>query len=110
MEIGARYYGNTTIEAIDPYVVRYSDLNDETKDYIRKTASTITYMSICLSCIIWQIITATMLAWRSKKWIHFMLLIQTILCFLNILCSVLNPTTSVSCVFVKEQTNFVNLF
>lgn len=85
---------------MNPYHLTYTDLNDDTTAYIRKTACTITYMSICLSCVLWQIVSATMLAWKSRKWIHFILLFQTLLCFLTILCSVLNPITSVDCVFV----------
>lgn len=71
--------------------------NEEMKQYIRHTATTIVYMSVCLTCTIWQVLTAVELAYKIRKWLHFAVVFETILSFLTILCSILNPVAAVSC-------------
>ena len=80
--------------------VRYEYLNTSTQQYFRHTTSTIVYMSICLSCSIWQVITAFELAYKVRKWLHFAVVFETVLSLATILCSVLNPVTALSCEFV----------
>ncbi|KAI8342244.1 hypothetical protein BD560DRAFT_493386 [Blakeslea trispora] len=77
--------------------VPYASLNENTTIYIRHTASTIVYMSICLACSAWQLLTAIEMVYRVRKWLQFAVLCQTLLSFMVILCSVLNPLTNLSC-------------
>ncbi|OBZ89715.1 hypothetical protein A0J61_02226 [Choanephora cucurbitarum] len=77
--------------------VPYTSLNENTMVYFKHTASTVVYMSICLTCSLWQLLTAIELVYRVRKWIHFAVLSETLLSFLVILCSVLNPLTSLNC-------------
>ncbi|KAI8098736.1 uncharacterized protein BX664DRAFT_381413 [Halteromyces radiatus] len=60
---------------------------------------TLVYMAICLTCTAWQIMTAISLIWKSRKWLHAVVLLNVCLAFFVILCSLLNPLTSVSCEF-----------
>ncbi|KAI9279367.1 hypothetical protein BY458DRAFT_545253 [Sporodiniella umbellata] len=92
------YTYNQVLSKMNPNHIHFHDLNPETQSYVRSTACTITYMSVCLACIIFQIGSAILLAWKSRKRIHFILLFQALLCFLTILCSVLNPITAVTCI------------
>lgn len=87
---------NITAESI-----RYDYLNEDTKRYFRYTASTVVYMSICLGCTVWQLIAATELVYRARKWLHFAVLFETFLSFLVISCSILNPLSNVSCELVS---------
>ena len=80
--------------------VPYTSLNENTMVYFKHTASTVVYMSICLTCSLWQLLTAIELVYRVRKWIHFAVLSETLLSFLVILCSVLNPLTSLNCEIV----------
>ncbi|KAF1801503.1 hypothetical protein FB192DRAFT_1324810, partial [Mucor lusitanicus] len=77
--------------------VRYEYLNDSTKRYFRHTASTVVYMSVCLGCTIWQLMAAAELVYKARKWLHFAVLFETMLSFLVISCSILNPLTDVTC-------------
>ncbi|KAL9546019.1 hypothetical protein PS6_007889 [Mucor atramentarius] len=77
--------------------IRYEYLNDSTKRYFRHTASTVVYMSVCLGCTIWQLMAAAELVYKARKWLHFAVLFETILSFLVISCSILNPLTDVTC-------------
>lgn len=81
--------------------IRFDDLNAGTKSYFRHTTSTLVYMSICLSCTAWQVITAGELAYKVRKWLHIAVLFETFLSFISILCSILNPLTDLSCEFVR---------
>ncbi|KAI8098421.1 uncharacterized protein B0P05DRAFT_521867 [Gilbertella persicaria] len=94
-----KYYQDLLGSVIADEVV-YDALNDNTREYFRHTASTIVYMSICLTCSVWQIMAAIELVWRVRKWLHFTVLFETILSFMVIFCSVLNPLTDLSCEFV----------
>lgn len=80
--------------------VRYGYLNENTRSYFRHTTSTVVYMSVCLSCTIWQIMAASELVYKVRKWLHFAVFFETILSFCSIFCSVLNPLTDLSCQFV----------
>jgi hypothetical protein len=91
----ADQFANVTAEH-----VRYEFLNNNTHSYFRHTTSAVVYMSICLSCTIWQIMAATELAYKVRKWLHFAVFFETMLSFCSILCSVLNPLTGLSCEFV----------
>jgi hypothetical protein len=88
------------LKDIDPTEIKYDYLNGDTQHYFRHTASTVVYMSICLSCTIWQVITAMELAYKIRKWLHFAVVFETILSFVTILSSVLNPISPLSCEFV----------
>ncbi|KAI7866909.1 uncharacterized protein EV154DRAFT_583435 [Mucor mucedo] len=79
--------------------IRFEDLNEGTKSYFRHTTSTLVYMSICLTCTVWQVLTAGELAYKVRKWLHFAVLFETFLSFISILCSILNPLTALSCEF-----------
>lgn len=82
--------------------IRYEYLNDSTKRYFRHTASTVVYMSVCLGCTIWQLMAAAELVYKARKWLHFAVLFETILSFLVISCSILNPLTDVTCELVSR--------
>lgn len=84
--------------------VRYEYLNDSTKRYFRHTASTVVYMSVCLGCTIWQLMAAAELVYKARKWLHFAVLFETILSFLVISCSILNPLTDVTCELVSRRS------
>ncbi|CAO3597615.1 unnamed protein product [Absidia cylindrospora] len=58
---------------------------------------TLVYMSICLTCTVWQVLTAASLYWRSRKWLHLTVLLNVCMAFFVILCSLLSPLSSVSC-------------
>lgn len=85
---------------IQPGNLSIDIFNEEMKRYIRHTATTIVYMSVCLTCTIWQVLTAFELAYKIRKWLHFAVVFETILSFLTILCSILNPVAAVSCELV----------
>ncbi|KAI8982223.1 hypothetical protein BDF20DRAFT_458314 [Mycotypha africana] len=85
---------NTTLRVED---IKYEDLNQESQAYFRHTATTIVYMGICWTCCVWQIMTATELAYKVRKGLHFAVVFETVLAFVVITCSVLNPLTPVSC-------------
>ncbi|KAI8072086.1 hypothetical protein BDF21DRAFT_454188 [Thamnidium elegans] len=93
-EFYKNYFKNIAAEHI-----RYEYLNQDTQRYFRHTTSTVVYMSICLSCTVWQVLTAAELAYKVRKWLHFAVFFETVLSFVSILCSVLNPLTSLSCEF-----------
>lgn len=86
--------------------IRFDDLNEGTQSYFRHTTSTLVYMSICLTCTVWQVITASELAYKVRKWLHFAVLFETFLSFISILCSILNPLTPLSCEFVCKTISF----
>ncbi|ORZ00215.1 hypothetical protein BCR43DRAFT_133461 [Syncephalastrum racemosum] len=65
----------------------------------RRAAWTMCYMSVCLTCVVWQIINASILVHRSRKLLHIGVLTETVLSFCSIGCSVLNPLTDLSCEF-----------
>ncbi|KAI8141608.1 hypothetical protein BJV82DRAFT_714826 [Fennellomyces sp. T-0311] len=67
------------------------------QDYFRQASYTLVYMSICITCVVWQIINAAMLVRRSRKILHFAVLFEVLLAFIVILCSLLNPLTNLSC-------------
>ncbi|CEP19751.1 hypothetical protein [Parasitella parasitica] len=77
--------------------VRYDYLNASTKQYFRHTALAIAYMSVCLGCTVWQLMAAVDLVLKARKAIHFAVLFETVLSFITISCSVLNPLSDVSC-------------
>ncbi|KAI8337034.1 hypothetical protein BC941DRAFT_396942 [Chlamydoabsidia padenii] len=60
---------------------------------------TLVYMSICLTCTVWQVLTAVGLVWKSRKWLHMAVLANVCMAFFVILCSLLSPLTSISCDF-----------
>lgn len=91
---------NYILRNLDAEELHYDSLNPNTQSYFRHTTSTVVYMSICLSCTIWQVMTAAELAWKVRKWLHFAVLFETVLSLITILCSVLNPVTPLSCEFV----------
>ena len=103
------YYDDTAVlnhydallKDIDPTEIKYEYLNASTQHYFRHTASTVVYMSICLSCTIWQVITAVEIAYKILKWLHFAVVFETILSLITILSSVLNPVSPLSCEFVS---------
>ncbi|KAI7881116.1 hypothetical protein K492DRAFT_161910 [Lichtheimia hyalospora FSU 10163] len=74
---------------MDPHI------NSQPKD--RAAAYTLVYMSICLTCVIWQIMNAVILVHRSRKLLHFAVLAEVLLAFIVILCSLLNPLADLSC-------------
>ncbi|KAI7852870.1 hypothetical protein BDC45DRAFT_607098 [Circinella umbellata] len=63
----------------------------------RQAAYTLVYMTICLTCVVWQIINASILLYRSRKLLHFAVLFEVLLAFLVILSSILNPLIDLSC-------------
>ncbi|KAI9301626.1 hypothetical protein BJ944DRAFT_252168 [Cunninghamella echinulata] len=65
----------------------------------KESQYTLVYMTICLTCAVWQIITAFNLVWKSKKWLHLVVLFNVCLAFFVILCSVLNPLILLDCEF-----------
>ncbi|KAI8374452.1 uncharacterized protein BYT42DRAFT_576413 [Radiomyces spectabilis] len=71
--------------------------DEEITQYFRQASYTMTYMSICLTCTIWQILHAGALVWKTRKFLHGAVFFETILSFFSILCSVLNPLTELSC-------------
>lgn len=91
----------TVFQDVHAEHVQYDYLNLETQRYFRHTTSTVVYMSVCLSCTVWQVLTAAELAYKVRKWLHFAVFFETVLSFVSILCSVLNPLTSLSCEFVR---------
>ena len=70
-------------------------------DERRQAAYTLVYMAICLTCVAWQIINASILVYRSRKLLHFAVLFEVLLAFLVILSSVLNPLVDLSCEIVS---------
>ncbi|KAI8643007.1 hypothetical protein BD408DRAFT_365739 [Parasitella parasitica] len=54
-------------------------------------------MSVCLGCTVWQLMAAVELVVKARKVLHFAVLFETILSFIVISCSVLNPLSDVSC-------------
>ena len=81
---------------MDPHI------NSQPKD--RAAAYTLVYMSICLTCVLWQIMNAVTLVYRSRKLLHFAVLAEVLLAFIVILCSLLNPLADLSCDIVSEST------
>ncbi|KAI8967234.1 hypothetical protein BDF20DRAFT_237820 [Mycotypha africana] len=77
--------------------IRNEILSSKTQAYFRYTATVLVYMSICLGCCIWQIMTAIELVYTRQKWLHFAAFFETLLCFILILCSILNPLNAVGC-------------
>jgi hypothetical protein len=102
----------STFKDINLGELQYDSLNSSTQSYFRYTTSTVVYMSICLSCTVWQILTAAELAYKVRKWLHFAVLFETFLSLITILSSVLNPVTPVSCEFVGSLhiTKFLLVF
>ncbi|KAG1175759.1 hypothetical protein G6F70_002720 [Rhizopus microsporus] len=98
MDINFEHSSNVTLEAMNPFNITYDDLNEPTRSYLRLSTFTIAYLGMCLSCTIWQVITVAEMAWRKRKWLHYLLLFETLACFVTILCSVLNPFTPVDCI------------
>jgi hypothetical protein len=93
------------MDTADTYIhinetTRFSALDEETKNLYRSSTFTLVYMSMCLTCTIWQLFQAGLLAWRVRKWLHFAVLFETILSFQVILCSVLNSMVDVTCSLV----------
>ncbi|KAI9355479.1 hypothetical protein BD770DRAFT_303658, partial [Pilaira anomala] len=84
-----------------PTQVEYKDLNRETQWYFRHTISAVAYMSACLAITVLQVIKASIIAYKVRKWIHFAVVFETIFSFISIICSVLNPLTDLSCDFVR---------
>ncbi|GAB5588113.1 hypothetical protein Unana1_03013 [Umbelopsis nana] len=64
---------------------------------IRTNNWTIAYLSLCLSCSIWQILSSLQLAWVARKPVHGVVLFQSTISFLSILFSLLNPLTMLNC-------------
>ncbi|KAI8577842.1 hypothetical protein K450DRAFT_200888 [Umbelopsis ramanniana AG] len=64
---------------------------------IRTNNWTIAYLSLCLSCSIWQILSSLQLAWVARKPVHAVVLFQSTISFLSILFSLLNPLTMLNC-------------
>ena len=78
-------------------------------DYLRQASYTLVYMSICLTCVVWQIINSVMLVQRSRKLLHFAVLFEVVLAFIVIFCSLLNPLTDVSCEVVSViKIDYIN--
>ncbi|ORX54008.1 hypothetical protein DM01DRAFT_143124 [Hesseltinella vesiculosa] len=63
----------------------------------KESQDTLVYMSICLTCIAWQVLTAGSLLWNSRKWLHLAVLVNVLLPFLVVMTSLLNPLFNVSC-------------
>lgn len=68
---------------------------------IRTNNWTIAYLSLCLSCSIWQILSSLQLAWVARKPVHGVVLFQSTISFLSILFSLLNPLTMLNCDAVR---------
>ncbi|ORE02325.1 hypothetical protein BCV72DRAFT_234885 [Rhizopus microsporus var. microsporus] len=98
MDINFEHSSNVTLEAMNPFNVTYDDLNEPTQSYLRLSTFTIAYLGMCLSCTIWQVMTAAEMVWRKRKWLHYLLFFETLACFVTILCSALNPFTPVDCI------------
>ncbi|KAI9316675.1 hypothetical protein BX666DRAFT_2027503 [Dichotomocladium elegans] len=64
----------------------------------KQSIYTLVYMSICLSCVVWQLVNSTLLVYRSRKILHFAVLAEVILAFIVILASLLNPLIGLDCV------------
>ncbi|KAG2173422.1 hypothetical protein INT44_008774 [Umbelopsis vinacea] len=64
---------------------------------IRTNNWTIAYLSICLSCSIWQILSSLQLVWVARKPVHAVVLFQSFISFLSILFSLLNPLAMLNC-------------
>ncbi|KAI8063242.1 hypothetical protein BC940DRAFT_212353, partial [Gongronella butleri] len=62
---------------------------------------TLVYMSISLTCIAWQILTACGLLWASRKWLHVAVLFNVSLPFFVVMTSLLSPLFSVNCEVVR---------
>lgn len=96
------------------YLLSFMDSNTispQPKD--RLAAYTLVYMSICLTCVIWQIMNALALVHRSRKVLHFAVLAEVLLAFIVILCSLLNPLADLSCDIVSKHVPYFsccNLF
>ncbi|KAI9488972.1 hypothetical protein BDB00DRAFT_734228, partial [Zychaea mexicana] len=60
-------------------------------------AYTLVYMGICITCVVWQLINASVLVYRSRKVLHMAVLFEVILAFLVIMSSLLNPLVGLSC-------------
>ncbi|KAI8876773.1 hypothetical protein K501DRAFT_199659 [Backusella circina FSU 941] len=90
------------MDTVDTFIhidetTRFEALDEETRNIYRSSTFTLVYMSICLTCTIWQMFNACLLAWRVRKWLHFAVVFETVLSFLVILCSVLNSMLDVTC-------------
>ncbi|KAI9470771.1 MAG: hypothetical protein EXX96DRAFT_585659 [Benjaminiella poitrasii] len=79
--------------------VLYDSWNEDTRRYIRHTTAAVVYMSICLACTVWQIMAASVLVYKARKWLHYAVVFETLLSFFSILCSVLNSLSGLSCEF-----------
>lgn len=96
---------NITLSEMNPYMIHYEDLNNDTKAYLQFSATAITFLSACLTCTIWQVKAAIQLVYANKKWINYAVLCQALLSFSAIFCSVLNPLTErIDCELVRVYT------
>ncbi|SAM00406.1 hypothetical protein [Absidia glauca] len=89
---------NSTI--VDEYDRFMSCIGTAKESYrFMESQYTLVYMSICLTCTVWQVMTAASLLWHSRKWLHLAVLANVSMAFFVILCSLLSPLSSVSCDF-----------
>jgi hypothetical protein len=79
------------------------ELNLELVSAINTNNWTLAYLSICLSCSIWQIINSLHLTWIAHKPVHGVVLFQSIISFVSILFSLLNPLTRLNCDVVSKR-------
>ncbi|KAG2178818.1 hypothetical protein INT43_001664 [Umbelopsis isabellina] len=74
-----------------------STLSPDMVSAINTNNWTLTYLSICLTCSIWQITNSLNLTWIARKPVHGVVLFQSFISFLSILFSLLNPLTRLNC-------------
>lgn len=95
---------------LDPDTIHYEYLSVGVRAYLQFSATAITFMSVCLTCTIWQIKAAIQLVYNTRRWINYAVLFQALLSFSAIFCSVLNPLTeSIDCEMVR-MLNKVSLY
>ncbi|CAO3611801.1 unnamed protein product [Cunninghamella blakesleeana] len=63
----------------------------------KESQITLVYLAICLTCAVWQIITAFELVWKTRKYLHLLVLFNVVITTCVMLCSILNPLVLLSC-------------